>query len=74
MKECPRCGWIYDESLLHPLVGSTWKAPICAPCAKDVRKAIHGVDFPFRGMALQAYEDAMQWRVEHPEFAPKAEA
>lgn len=72
LPECPRCGWTYDYALLHPLIGSSFgQTPICPLCAKAVRKAIHGVDMPFRGMALEAYEDAVEWRKEHPEHAPK---
>lgn len=54
MARCARCDHDYPEDILHPLVGSMWTDPICAICAREVRKILLGMDVPFRADTIAA--------------------
>ena len=63
--KCNRCGFNYSDAvILSPVMGGIWFRPLCALCALEIIRAIHGVpDYMFTGeIALEQYELALKER------------
>lgn len=80
LERCPDCGWLYPVEILSPFVSGdpdfnavVRTHPICGVCALRRVNQRHGARLrKFNGTTAEDFrQDALAFRREHPEYAPK---